>query len=241
MDGSCGDEVMIVLLGRNLVYIFLGIEADFTPLGSPEVFYHLPLVYILLQAQIYHSIVSGIQQVIAFILCIMESELTMGKLIGRMNLQAQVTASHGIQEVETDGEILTEAGPYLFAKHITAIHKYQVLSGELYQHTVQIQIKAVLLWHAVETPSVIHLLTGQVAYFLHPLATPGSGIKEGYHAEGLAGCAVHTLTELLAANHLGFLTLIAVYPVEDATRLYQQILVAVADYPVVEESAFILS
>ena len=106
---------MVVFLGRNLIHVFLGIEADFSSLGSTQVFNHLFLINVLLKSQIYYCILSCIQQVITFVLRVMKTELAVCKFVGRMYLQAQVSPTHGIKEIKTYREILAETGPYLLA------------------------------------------------------------------------------------------------------------------------------
>ena len=148
---------MVVFLGREFIHVLFGIEADLSPLSSPQVFYHLPLIYIFLEPQIHHSILIGIQQIVTLVLRIRQTELALRKFVGRMNLKAQVAAAHGIEEIETDGEALSEACPNLLAQQFATVRQYHILRGELHQHTVQIQIEAVLLGDAVEAPSVVLL------------------------------------------------------------------------------------
>ena len=49
MDGAVGDEVVVVLVGGQLVHVLLGVERAFAPLGGPQVLDHLVAVDALLQ------------------------------------------------------------------------------------------------------------------------------------------------------------------------------------------------
>ena len=155
MNRACRDEVVVVLLRRQLVDVFLCVEKDFAPLCSSQVLNHLHLVHALLQAQKDHRIFACIKQIVALILRVGKAELLLRELVSGMNLQAEVAALHRVEEVEADGETLAEASPDLLAEQLAAMSQHDILRRQLEEHALGFEIEAILLGHAVEAPAEI--------------------------------------------------------------------------------------
>ena len=240
MNGACRDEVVVVLLGWQLVDVLLCIEQYLAPLGSTQVFYHLHLVDAFLQAEIDHRILARIKQIVALVLCVRQTELLLGELIGGVYLQAEVAALHRVEEVEADGETLAEAVPHLLAEQLAGVGKDDILRRQFEERSFCFQIEAVLLGHTVEAPAVVHLLARQITNLLHPLSAPGRRVEEGDDAERTVRRALQALPHLCVGNHLWLVATVRVNPELNAAALHELVLVAVDDVPVVEVPSFIL-
>ena len=238
MDGARRNQVMVVLAGRNLIDILLRVEDNLTALGGTKVFDHRLAVYAFLQAQVHDSILRRVQQIITLVLGVRHPELLADELGRGMDLKAEVTPAHRVQEVEAYGEILAETRLDGLPQQLAAAQQDQILGRQFEINPIHFQQEAVLLRDAVEAPAIIGHAPVQVADFFHPLTAPGRRIEEGYDAERLTGRLVNATQEGLPADHLGLGGSIRVQPVIDPGK--QTILMTVADAPVNEEPPLVL-
>src|SRR5690606_17198081 len=111
-----------------------------------------------------------IDNVIALLLCIVQTEVLPGKLNVRVHLETQVASVDGIEKIETDGKILSESCLHRFTEQLSTFGVDQVDRRHLEDLTVDLQQQAVLLRHAVETPAIIRHRTVETTNLLHPLS-----------------------------------------------------------------------
>ena len=103
------NQEVVMLLRRPLVHIARGVKRFARFLRMLESIYHFDGIYILTQSEKHGGTLRfGIQKIIAFVLGIVYSESIADILCGGMHLQAQIAALHGVEKVETYGEILAE-------------------------------------------------------------------------------------------------------------------------------------
>ena len=100
---------MIMRLGRKTGHEFFVAKAALPALGGCERRLHRSRVGACFAAQVDLRVWLGIEQVIAFILGVMQAELLLNITGQGMDLQRQIAAAHGIEQVETDGEFCAEA------------------------------------------------------------------------------------------------------------------------------------
>ena len=132
-----------------------------------------------------------------------------------MHLKAEVTAPDGVEEVEADGEILSEPGLDDLSEHLAAAQKNQVLGRQLETHTFDLKQEAVLLRNAVETPAIVGNALVQVADFLHPLSSPDSRIKIRDEPEGLSCDLIKPHAQGSTGDHLRISRLIGIQEIID--------------------------
>ena len=240
MNGACWDKVVVVLLGRQLVDVLLCIEQYLASLCCSQFLNHLHLVNAFFQAKIDHGIVGCIEQIVALVLSVRQTELSLSELVSGVHLQAEVAALHGVEEVEADGETLAEAMPHLLPEQLASVSQHNILRRQFEECAFCFQIEAILFGHAVEAPAVVLLFARQVTHFLHPLPAPRSWVKEGHDAERLVSRAFQSLPHLGVGNHLGLVATVRVNPELDASALHQLVLIMVNYVPVVEVTSFIL-
>ena len=118
---------MIVLVGGQLVHEALCVKLT-RGLAFPEDMFELRLVNAGAEAQIHIGVgfFHRVQNVVAFVLRVVHSELVLNVLRQRMHLQAQILAVHGVQHIEADREFLAKAGVYLVAQQGHRLGKHQI-------------------------------------------------------------------------------------------------------------------
>ena len=213
MDSAVRDQIMIMFPGRPFVYVLLRIERLTRYLGFIQCVDHLIRVHARFQTEVNGCILSGIQQIIAFVLCIIDAERITDILGSRVYLQTEVAPSHRIQEVEADREILSEARFDRASQQVTGLIKYKIIRGHLKQFAFYFQVQAVLFGHAVETPAEVCLFLIEVADFLHPLSSPGGRVEERNHTERFTGCLFQSGTQGFAGYHFRHTGDMSVQPV----------------------------
>ena len=172
-------------------------------------------------------------------MCIPHTEVFADELGSRMHLQTQVTSTHGIQEVETNREVLTEACFYRFAKQVLALQQNQVYRRYFETHTVHFKIKAVFFRHTVEAPAIVIISTIQVAHFLHPLSAPWSRVEERNHTERSLDSFFNAPEEGFLINHLRFSSDVGIDP--ELNLVEQSVLVFITDSPVIKIASLVLN
>ncbi len=151
MDGSGGNQEMIVLLCRDAVDEFFRVKLPgllrFSQRGD-----HLVGVYAGLDAQIDRSIAlrNGVKDIVAFVLRIVHAEILLDVLGERMHLKREVLSADGIEEVKADGELRAEARVYPFAEQRAGLGRRRILRGDLHHRAALFEQQAVLLRHAVK-------------------------------------------------------------------------------------------
>src|ERR1700757_4030272 len=99
MDRARRDQEMVVLLGRELVHIRLSPEGMAICLSRLQLPYHGVAIYMALSAEIDASILAGIQKVVTLVLGVLYPEFFPDVFRFRVNLQREVSAAHGIEEI----------------------------------------------------------------------------------------------------------------------------------------------
>ena len=122
--------------------------------------------------------------------------------VQRVDLQREVAAAHGVEEVEADRELGAEARVHGFAEQLARVVEDEVDRRDSTRVVAEAEQQAVLLGHAVEAPAVVRRLARQVADFLHPLAAPRAGIEEGHDAERPASRRREAAPEGVARDQL---------------------------------------
>ena len=121
---------MIVLAGREAVYIFFCLERWTAILRCAQVLNHNVAISSGLQSQIYTAAFARIEQVITFVLGVVHSELLANVFRPRMHLQRQISSAHGIEKVEADGEFGAEARKYIFSEQFERVKKGEINRGQ---------------------------------------------------------------------------------------------------------------
>src|SRR5579871_4565596 len=150
MDRPRRDQEMIVLPGRELVYIRLSPERVAMCLGCLQFPYHGIAIYVVLDAEIDASILAGIQKVIAFVLGVLHPELVPDILRFRVNLQREVSAAHGIEEIKANGEFSSKPSVNTLAEQLARVQQRQVHRRNFHTGRAEPEQQAVLLRNAVE-------------------------------------------------------------------------------------------
>jgi len=127
MDSTTRDEIVVMLLSWNLVHIFFCVEDDLASLGSSEVFDHGILVNAFLETEVHDSAVVSVEDIVALVLGIRHTELLSYEMSSRVDLEAEVSSSNCVEEVEADREVLAEAGLYDLAEDAAALEEDEVL------------------------------------------------------------------------------------------------------------------
>src|ERR1700759_2028530 len=107
-----------------------------------------------------------------------------------MDLQREIAAAHGIEIVETNGELGAEGLEDMVSEEVFRLEEDEIDSGNLDHARTKGEAQAVLLGHAIEAPCVIWRAIREIEFLLHPMAAPGAGIEEGNDTEWTTGGAV---------------------------------------------------
>ena len=227
-----------MFLSRPLIYIFICIKSFSCLLRFIQSINHFIRIYTCLQAEEYSSTFFCIQQIVTFVLSIVDTECITDILCSRMYLQTQVASLHRIEEVETDREVLTKASFYRSTQQISCLIEYQIVCRHFKQFTLYLKIQAVFLRNTVETPSEICPRTIQIAHFLHPLSTPRCRIEEWYYTERTMCCFFKTFTQSFSFNHLRLSADSCIQPIVGYRQ--QSLFQVVTNYPVYKITSLVL-
>ncbi len=94
-----------MLLGRKLVHVSFCTKRRPTVVCEPQFADHCLSIDSLLQAEINGAILASVQQVVAFILRVIHSELLANVFCTRMDLQGKVSSAHRVEEIKTDRKL----------------------------------------------------------------------------------------------------------------------------------------
>ena len=155
-----------------------------------------------------------------------------------MHLEAEISASHRVKEVESYREILSETCLDNLTEHLAAPAENKILGRELESGAVHFQEKAVFFRNAIEAPSEVGPAPVKVTNLLHPLATPRCRVKERNHPERIMSRQVHSPEESLTVNHLRGRGIIGVNP--EVHLVHNLVLVQIEDSPVNEQASLVL-
>src|SRR5580692_11118317 len=109
MDGARRNQKMVVLSGREAVYVFLSVERSSVVLSRFQLPHHGLPVAMSLETEVYVAIVAGIEQIVALVLRVLHAEVLTHKLSFRMNLKREVSTTHCVEEIETNRELGSES------------------------------------------------------------------------------------------------------------------------------------
>ena len=239
VDSTCRNEEVVVLGGWPLVDKAQGIEVAARLLGSLQCRHHLLRVHSRFEAEEYGGSLFGIKQIVALVLSVNHAKRIADILRGGVFLQAEVAATHRVEEVETDGEVYAEACLYRRTQQAARLRDDQVLGRYLETHSIYREVKAVFLRHTVETPSVVGHFGIQPANLLHPLSAPRGRIEEGNQTKRSTCRLLQGATQSVPCNHLGLLWQRGIEPIVHLVdNLSFQI---IAYYPVYKVSTFVLA
>ena len=199
-----------MLLRREFVDVFLCIKFNLTFVCTTQIFYHLLLIHTVLQTQIYTSAFSGIQHIVALILCILHTELLFDIFCQRMYLKAKILSAHRIQEVKSDWEFRTEACINLFTKQRLWLIQHQIHCRNFHNSIRKFQIQGVFLRYTVKAPCEIGFFTVKITDLLHPLSAPYTRIKIWNGTEWLLSNLLQCITQSSTRNHFRIICLIGI-------------------------------
>ena len=205
---------MVMFLRREFIDIALCVKGPgfLRFLQRPQ---HVLRLRAGLHAKIDARILSGIQQVVAFILGICHTEGPVDILRQRVYLQAEILSAHRIQEVKPDREFRTEAGVVLRAEQFLRAVQGQIHCRNLDIRIVEPQIQRVLFRNAVKRPCIILCGRIEIAVFLHPLAAPDTRVKIRHKTERLVHRLFQSIAELIAGDHLRIIRLVRINQIID--------------------------
>src|ERR1700732_2696739 len=118
-----------------------------------------------------------------------------------MDLKGEIASAHGIQEIETDGKLRPESSMHGVSQQLTRMREDQVDRRYLDSGTAESQQQTVFFGDAVETPRMVRLVFGQVAHFLYPMSTPGTGIEVGHQPKGTSSNLFQAGAQRVPGNH----------------------------------------
>ena len=130
---------MSMFFRRDLINEPGVIKRFFTTARTSEVVHHRLRIGTGFGAQIDHSPRPGFQNVIALILGVVHPELLLDVLGNGVDLEAQILAANGIEEVKTDRELRTETRVNFLAQQSTRLEQDQILRGDLDPHCTKTQ------------------------------------------------------------------------------------------------------
>ena len=137
----------------------------------------------------------------------------------RVDLEREIAAAHGIEEIEADGKLRAESAFNELAQQRARLHENEVEGGDLDAARTKTEKQAIFFRHAIETPGVVGLVAWQVAHCFHPMTTPWTGIEERDNTKGAMGGGMERGVEVGAANHFGGVGLVAI---EKKVDLWQE-------------------
>ena len=112
-----------------------------------------------------------------------------------MHLQGKIAASHSVEKVEADGELVTEAGINKLAEQFPRMKEREIAGGQFNPDVAKTKQQTVLLGYAIKTPGMIWSIFWEIAYFFHPVPAPRTGIEIRNHAKGPVRGTIQTLAD----------------------------------------------
>src|SRR5580698_2214839 len=108
MQSARGNEEMIMFSSRDAICVFLRREQETSLLRTAQIRFHLARNCFSLRSQIDSCVGTCVEKIIALILRIVHAEMGANVLGERMHLQREVSPSHGVEQIEANGEIMAE-------------------------------------------------------------------------------------------------------------------------------------
>lgn len=238
MDRAARNQEMIVLPSRNMINETFRIKRRSLPLRGPERSNHLLRIGPGLHPEVNAGLGLSVEQVITLVLRIAHAEGRANVFIRRVYLQTQVSPAYRIEKIEPDRETLPEPQPVGLAEQLLRTQENKVRCRHLEPFAGDIQQQAVLLRHAVETPTEIIHAAVQVTDLFHPLAAPRRRIEKRHDTERTPDRAVDTLHEGPRRNHQRPLRAVRIDPIVHTA--VKALFMIVEQRPVVEIPPFVL-
>ena len=229
---------MIVFFRRPLIHKLLCIELTTCILRLFQCRNHLFRAHSTFQTKIHRSIRFRIEQIVTLILSIIYAECISYILSGRMHLQTQIATTHGIEKIETYGEILSEPGFDRSTQQLTCLTEHQIIGRHLINHTVDIKIQTIFFRHTIKTPSEIRHILIQVTHLFHPLTAPWRRIKERHYTKRFGCRKLHSLIECNPVYHLRIIFYGSVQPI--IHLVHHTFLLIITDKPIKEIPSLIM-
>ena len=151
------------------------------------------------------------QDVIAFVLRIVHAEVLLDIFRQRMNLQGKVSSLHGIQKIETDGELGTETPVHPLSQELMGMGQDQIDTGKDQAGVPDGEAEAVFLGNTVKAPGQV---TGFCRYpqsAAEPLPAPYARVEIRLCPEGAADSQVQRMAIRLSRDHFRIAGLIRVH------------------------------
>src|ERR1044072_9763261 len=155
----------------------------------------------------------------------------------RMALNGKVAAVKSVEEVETDGKLITEDVRMAAQDSgMTVVH--HPLKRNFQQIAIAFKHHPVLRNDELKRPGIVHRIPVQLRnVLLEPLSAPGARFKPGTHAERGAAELVNTLLQIFAEDPGRRVRTLAVY--HNIHPVQQAAFVIIQHYPVYKIGAFI--
>src|SRR6202451_4905518 len=100
---------MIVLPCRPSVHLLLGRERSAVLFGAKKIIHHFSRRYVVFQAEIHCGVGPCVEQVVALVLRIAHAELFLNVSGKRMPLEREISTTHGVEKIESDGKLRTKS------------------------------------------------------------------------------------------------------------------------------------
>src|ERR1700728_3401299 len=230
---------MIVLARGELIDILLCGKVEIFFLGATQVMQHRCSVDPFLQAEIDTRVLLRVEKVIALILRVVHPKMFANVGSERMDLEREVAASNGIEEVEANGKLRAEPSSDIEPQQFFRMREHEIDGGNLDTLVAECQQQTVLFRNTIEAPGVIgSAVGGQAAHAFHPVAAPWPRIEEGNNAKRAAHDCPQTAPKSIAIDGLWAMRHVRIQQHIDVVE--QASLQPVRRTPVHEEGALVL-
>ena len=114
---------------------------------------------------------------------VVHSEFVLDVFGQRMNLERQVAAQHGVQEVEANWKFGAKAPVDSITKKFLWMAEDEIKCRNFNADTPEVEKETVFFGDAVEAPGIVWGFVVEAENVAHPLAAPRSGIEKWHDAE----------------------------------------------------------
>src|SRR4029077_15979931 len=119
-----------------------------------------------------------IQKVIALVLSVSNAELFLDVFRQRMNLQREVSAFHGVQEIEAYGEFRAKSRMHGISQKLARMVKNQIDCRNFEHYVSKREPDGVLFGKAIEAPCIVWRFGIEATDLPQPLPAPRTRIEE---------------------------------------------------------------
>lgn len=173
MERAGGNEKMVVAFGWESTGKPRVVEGLRAKLSGFEIGDHGFGIRSVFATQEHLCTRSGVEDVVTLVLGVVQAEVLAGIGGEGVNLEGQIAALHGIEEIEADGKLGAKSPINGLTEERLRLKKHKIDRGDFHTHLSKREKEGIFLGHAIKAPGIVRGPIGQIANLPHPLTPHG--------------------------------------------------------------------